>query len=111
MINDQCINTLAPADRDMAMVFQQYALYPHMTVYYNMAYGLKIRGYSKEHIKSRIDDVATLLQLQNYLHRKPSTLSGGQKQRVAMGGLLCVRHLCSYSTNHYQIWMLNYVPK
>ena len=85
LINNQCVNQLPPAARDMAMVFQSYALYPHMTAYDNMAYGLKMRGMDKTLIRQRVEEVAKLLQLSDYLHRKPSLLSGGQRQRVAMG--------------------------
>lgn len=85
LINGQCVNGVAPDKRDMAMVFQSYALYPHMTVYDNMAYGLKIRRMGKDEIHQRIVDAARLLQLTPYLNRKPQALSGGQKQRVAMG--------------------------
>lgn len=84
-INNQCVNEVPAAKRDMAMVFQNYALYPHMTVFDNMAYALKMRRYSKIDIKRRVTEVAKLLQLTPYLERKPQALSGGQKQRVAMG--------------------------
>lgn len=85
LINDLCVNQIAPAKRNMAMVFQNYALYPHMTVYANMAYGLKMRGMKKDKIQARVLEVAELLQLTAYLYRKPTALSGGQRQRVAMG--------------------------
>lgn len=85
LINDQCVNKIHAAKRDMAMVFQNYALYPHMTVFDNMAYGLKMRRLKSDVIKQRVTDVAKLLHLTSYLHRKPQALSGGQKQRVAMG--------------------------
>ena len=85
LINNQCVNNIPPAARDMAMVFQNYALYPHMSVYDNMAYGLKMRGFKKSDIHQRVNDVSKLLQLSDYLDRKPSMLSGGQRQRVAMG--------------------------
>lgn len=85
LINNQCVNDIPAAKRDMAMVFQNYALYPHMTVFDNMAYGLKMRKYSKSDINQRVGDAAKLLQLTPYLDRKPNALSGGQKQRVAMG--------------------------
>jgi len=85
LIGEKCVNTIPPAKRDMAMVFQNYALYPHMTVFDNMAYGLKRRGLSKAMINTRVNEVAALLQLQQYLYRKPLALSGGQRQRVAMG--------------------------
>jgi multiple sugar transport system ATP-binding protein len=79
------VNDLPPKDRDIAMVFQNYALYPHMTVEENLAFGLKQRRTPKEEIKRRVTDVAGLLGLQDYLQRKPAALSGGQRQRVAMG--------------------------
>ncbi len=85
LINNRCVNQLPPAARDMAMVFQSYALYPHMTVYDNMAYGLKMRGMEKSLIRPRVEEVAKLLQLSDLLQRKPGLLSGGQRQRVAMG--------------------------
>jgi sn-glycerol 3-phosphate transport system ATP-binding protein len=85
LMNGKCINTIAPAARDMAMVFQHYALYPHMSVYDNMAYALKMRKVSKIEIHKRVHEVAEILQLTPYLDRKPDMLSGGQKQRVAMG--------------------------
>lgn len=85
LINDECVNTIPAAKRDMAMVFQNYALYPHMTVFDNMAYGLKMRRFKKDEIATRVHEAAKLLQLTPYLTRKPQALSGGQKQRVAMG--------------------------
>ncbi|HRD69724.1 MAG TPA: sn-glycerol-3-phosphate ABC transporter ATP-binding protein UgpC [Legionella sp.] len=85
LINNQCVNNIPAAKRDMAMVFQNYALYPHMTVFENMAYGLKMRRFNKNDINKRVTDAAKLLQLTPYLERKPQALSGGQKQRVAMG--------------------------
>ncbi|MBF0278092.1 MAG: sn-glycerol-3-phosphate import ATP-binding protein UgpC [SAR324 cluster bacterium] len=84
-IGEKIVNELEPADRDIAMVFQNYALYPHMTVYKNMAYSLKIRGLSKTEIEQRVQDAAKILELGDLLHRKPRQLSGGQRQRVAMG--------------------------
>lgn len=84
-INNQSVNKVPAAKRDMAMVFQSYALYPHMTVFDNMAYALKMRRFSKKDIAQRVSDAAKLLQLTPYLERKPQALSGGQKQRVAMG--------------------------
>lgn len=85
LINDRCVNSIAPAKRDMAMVFQSYALYPHMSVYENMAYALKIQKISKKEIQQRVQNASALLQIENLMDRKPSELSGGQKQRVAMG--------------------------
>lgn len=84
-IGDTMMNDVAPKDRDIAMVFQNYALYPHMTVYDNMAFGLKLRKYKKEEIKKRVEEAAEILGLTEYLKRKPAALSGGQRQRVALG--------------------------
>ena len=84
-IDGRVVNQLEPADRDIAMVFQNYALYPHMTVYKNMAYGLRIRRMSKSDIDERVRNAANILELTEYLDRKPRQLSGGQRQRVAMG--------------------------
>lgn len=85
LIDDKVINNLEPGERNIAMVFQNYALYPHMTVYKNMAYGLKHRKFSKQEIAERIAKTAKMLGLENLLQRKPKQLSGGQRQRVAMG--------------------------
>lgn len=85
VIGGRVVNNLEPKDRDCAMVFQNYALYPHMTVFENMAYGLKIRGVPKEEIARRVDDAAKMLELGQLLERRPRQLSGGQRQRVAMG--------------------------
>jgi multiple sugar transport system ATP-binding protein len=84
-IGDRVVNGVDPKDRDIAMVFQNYALYPHMSVYDNMAFGLKLRHLPKTEIKKRVDDAAEILGLQNFLQRKPKELSGGQRQRVALG--------------------------
>ncbi|KFE34239.1 ABC transporter ATP-binding protein [Thioclava atlantica] len=84
-IGEKRVNELEPMDRDIAMVFQNYALYPHMSVRQNMGYGLKIAGMAKDEINRRVEQAATLLQLSDYLDRKPRQLSGGQRQRVAMG--------------------------
>ena len=84
-IGGRVVNTLEPAERDIAMVFQNYALYPHMSVYDNMAYGLKIAKVPKDEIKTRVDKAAKILELGHLLDRKPRALSGGQRQRVAMG--------------------------
>src|SRR5256884_1105322 len=84
-IGERVVNELEPKDRDIAMVFQNYALYPHMSVYDNMAYGLKIRGMSKAEIEARVQKAANILELRDFLQRKPRQLSGGQRQRVAMG--------------------------
>src|SRR5450631_1314916 len=85
VIGDRVVNTLEPKDRDIAMVFQNYALYPHMSVYDNMAYGLKIRGLKKSDIDAMVKRAAGILELAPLLERKPKQLSGGQRQRVAMG--------------------------
>jgi len=84
-IGGRVVNELEPKDRDIAMVFQNYALYPHMSVYDNMAYGLRIRGMSKQEIDDRVQKAAKILELGQFLQRKPRQLSGGQRQRVAMG--------------------------
>jgi len=84
-IGDRVVNELEPKDRDIAMVFQNYALYPHMSVYDNMAYGLKIRGMAKDEIDRRVRKAAKTLELGTFLDRRPRQLSGGQRQRVAMG--------------------------
>src|SRR5206468_3731156 len=84
-IGDRRVNDVAPKDRDIAMVFQSYALYPHMSVYDNMAFGLKLRKRPKPEIERRVKEAAELLGLQNLLQRKPKQLSGGQRQRVALG--------------------------
>ncbi|HLJ99763.1 MAG TPA: sn-glycerol-3-phosphate ABC transporter ATP-binding protein UgpC [Streptosporangiaceae bacterium] len=84
-IGDRVVNDLPPKDRDIAMVFQNYALYPHMTVEQNLAFGLQLRKTPKDEIKRRVNDAAKMLGLDQYLKRKPAALSGGQRQRVAMG--------------------------
>ena len=84
-INDRLVNDIAPKDRDIAMVFQSYALYPHMTVYDNMAFGLKLRKMPKEVIEKRVNEAAAILGLEPYLNRRPKALSGGHRQRVALG--------------------------
>jgi multiple sugar transport system ATP-binding protein len=84
-IGDRVVNHVAPKDRDIAMVFQSYALYPHMTVYDNMAFGLKLRKTPKADIDRRVKEAAAMLSCENLLHRKPRELSGGQRQRVALG--------------------------
>ncbi len=84
-IGERVVNDVAPKDRDIAMVFQNYALYPHMSVYKNMAYGLRIRGLAKDDIDARVRKAARILELEKLLDRLPRQLSGGQRQRVAMG--------------------------
>ena len=84
-IDGQLVNDIPPKDRDIAMVFQNYALYPHMSVYQNMAFGLKLRKYPKDEIESRVREAAEILGIEELLDRKPKALSGGQRQRVAVG--------------------------
>lgn len=84
-IDGKLVNNISPKDRDIAMVFQNYALYPHMTVFENIAFGLKLRKFRIEEIKKRVEEAAEILDLKNYLDRKPKQLSGGQRQRVAVG--------------------------
>ena len=84
-IDGKLMNDVAPKDRDIAMVFQNYALYPHMTVYDNMAFGLKIRKYPRAEISTRVHEAAGILDIEELLDRKPKALSGGQRQRVAVG--------------------------
>ena len=84
-IGDKLVNNVEPKDRDIAMVFQSYALYPHMTVYDNMAFALKLRKLPKDEIDRRVKEAAEILDITQYLERKPKALSGGQRQRVAIG--------------------------
>ncbi|MGD0088354.1 MAG: sn-glycerol-3-phosphate ABC transporter ATP-binding protein UgpC [Planctomycetota bacterium] len=84
-IGDRIVNDVPPKDRDIAMVFQNYALYPHMSVFENMAFGLKLRRFPKDEIKKRVDEAARILGITELLERKPKALSGGQRQRVAVG--------------------------
>src|SRR4051812_38261656 len=84
-IGERVVNHVPPKDRDVAMVFQNYALYPHMTVYRNMAFGLELRKMPKAQIKQRVEEAARVLEIAHLLDRKPRQLSGGQKQRVAVG--------------------------
>lgn len=87
-IDEKCVNDIEPKDRDIAMVFQNYALYPHMTVFENMAFGLKLRKMDKQKIKETVQNAAEILDLEELLDRKPKQLSGGQRQRVAVGRAL-----------------------
>ncbi|WNK20275.1 sn-glycerol-3-phosphate import ATP-binding protein UgpC [Halomonas piscis] len=87
-IGERRVNDLEPAQRDIAMVFQNYALYPHMTVFNNLAYGLKNRGFKRDEIQRRVEEAAKMLEIEAFLPRKPRQLSGGQRQRVAMGRAL-----------------------
>lgn len=84
-IGDKCVTSIPPKDRDIAMVFQNYALYPHMNVFENMSFGLKLRKMPKKEIEARVNEAAEILDIKDYLKRKPKELSGGQRQRVALG--------------------------
>ena len=88
-IGDKTVNEVAPKDRDIAMVFQNYALYPHMSVFDNMAFSLKLRKLPKNEIEQKVKDAAKTLEISELLDRKPKALSGGQRQRVAMGKSYC----------------------
>jgi len=88
LIGDRLVNDVPPKDRDIAMVFQNYALYPHMTVYKNMAFGLKLRKFPKNEIEQRVQDAAEILGIGELLHRRPKELSGGQRQRVTIARAL-----------------------
>ncbi len=90
-IDNKLVNDVSPKDRDIAMVFQNYALYPHMSVYDNMSFGLRLRKFEKADIKKRVMEAAKILELESFLDRKPKALSGGQRQRVALGRAI-VRH-------------------
>jgi multiple sugar transport system ATP-binding protein len=103
-IGERLVNDLPPKDRDIAMVFQNYALYPHMTVYDNMAFGLKMRKFPKAEIEKRVRDAAEILGIQELLKRKPRQLSGGQRQRVAVAGPSCATRRCSCSTSRCPTW-------
>src|SRR6266700_7968668 len=85
LIGDEVVNDMPPKDRDIAMVFQNYALYPHMTVYQNMSFGLRLKKVAKDEIARRVENAARILDISELLERKPKQLSGGQRQRVAMG--------------------------
>ena len=89
-IDTRRVTDLEPKDRGIAMVFQNYALYPHMSVYDNMAYGLKIRGFGKDHIRQRVEEAARILELEPLLKRKPRELSGGQRQRICIARALAL---------------------
>ena len=98
-IGDKIVNDVAPKDRDIAMVFQNYALYPHMTVYENMAFGLKLRKVPKAEIDAKVKEAAETLGITELLQRKPKALSGGQRQRVAIGRAIVRHHRSSSWTS------------
>ena len=106
-IDDKLVNDVEPKDRDIAMVFQSYALYPHMSIYDNMAFGLKLRKMPKDEIDRRVREAARILDIEHLLDRKPKLLSGGQRQRVAMGRAI-VREPKVF-LNRFLIWMRNCV--
>ena len=98
IIGGQRVNELAPRDRDIAMVFQNYALYPHMTVRENMGFALKLAKTDEAEINRKVEEAAKILELQPHLDRKPANLSGGQRQRVAMGRAIATSRWCSRTT-------------
>jgi sn-glycerol 3-phosphate transport system ATP-binding protein len=110
-IGRRVVNNLEPAERDIAMVFQNYALYPHMSVYDNMAYGLKIAKVSKPEIEVRVQKAARILELGHLLDRKPRALSGGQRQRVAMGRAIVANPRSSCSTSRCPTSTPSCVPR
>jgi multiple sugar transport system ATP-binding protein len=103
LIGDRVVNDVAPKDRDIAMVFQSYALYPHMSVYDNLAFGLKLRKTKKADIDRRVKEAAGILGLERFLDRKPKALSGGQRQRVALGRAIVREPRISCSTSRSPI--------
>jgi len=107
-IGDRKVNDVAPKDRDIAMVFQNYALYPHMTVYKNMAFALKLRKTPKDEIDRKVHEAAKVLDIEHLLNRKPKQLSGGQRQRVA---LWCATRRYSCSMSRCPIWMPSCAPR
>lgn len=109
-ICDRLVNDVPPKDRDIAMVFQNYALYPHMTVYKNMAFGLELRKTPKAEIDKRVREAAKVLDIEHLLDRKPKALSGGQRQRVALGRAWCATRLCSCWTSLSPTWMPSCAP-
>ena len=108
-IGDKLVNDVEPKDRDIAMVFQNYALYPHMSVYDNMAFGLKLRKVPKEKIDKAVHEAAKILDIEHLLDRKPKALSGGQRQRVARVEQLFVSLRYSLWMSHFQTLMRNFV--
>jgi len=105
-LDNKLINNLIPSKREIAMVFQSYALYPHMNVFENMAFGLKMEKIPKSEINQKVNNAAATLQIEDLLERKPKQLSGGQRQRVAIGRAITGVLKFSYLMNHYQTLML-----
>lgn len=106
-ISERVVNDVPPKDRDIAMVFQSYALYPHLTVYENLAFGLKLRKTPKSEIKRRVGDAAEILGITDYMNRKPRQLSGGSASEWRLGGQSCASRRFSSSTNRSPTWMQN----
>jgi 3a01208: antigen peptide transporter 2 len=109
-IGGRLINDVPPKDRDIAMVFQSYALYPHMTVYKNIAFGLELRKTPKDEIDRRVHEAAKILEIEHLLDRKPKALSGGQRQRVALGRAMVRNPASSCWTSLCPTWTLSCVP-
>ncbi|RMX35050.1 ABC transporter family protein [Mycoplasmopsis fermentans MF-I1] len=109
LFNGKRYNNLLPSERNIAMVFQSYALYPHMNVYNNIAFGLKIAKERKDVIDKRVKDVAKILKIEDYLYRKPRDLSGGQRQRVAIGRAIARKPKCSWWMSLFLTLMQNFV--
>ena len=110
-IGDQLVNDVPPKDRDIAMVFQNYALYPHMTVFENMSFGLRLKKFPKPEIKERVQAAARILDITELLDRRPKQLSGGQRQRVAMGRAIVRNPKVFYSMNRSRTSMPNCASK
>jgi len=106
-IGDQLVNDVPPKDRDIAMVFQNYALYPHMTVFENMSFGLRLKKFPKPEIRERVQAAARILDITDLLDRRPKQLSGGQRQRVAMGRAIVRNPKVFLSTSRYRTSMPN----
>jgi len=104
-IGDRRVNDVQPKDRDIAMVFQNYALYPHMSVRDNLAFGLKLRKYPKDEIRKRVNEAARILGIEAFLDRRPKALSGGQRQRVAVGRAIVRQPKVSCLMNRFPISM------
>ncbi len=109
-IGDRVVNNLAPKSRGIAMVFQNYALYPHMTVKENLAFGLKLSKLPKDQIETQVAEAAKILELEDLLDRLPRQLSGGQAQRVAVGRAIVKNPMYFCSMSRYQTWMPNCAP-